>query len=215
MGNIKIVIRKFLLFFIVSCSFVIATYAEETTEDLIDALKEASTIEESLLRLEAYDSILEKYGIRTAAASDNSSEPENKWYVTVDEDPMDDSKRIIFMLTADEGVNAFGESIVLVLRYNAGKTEIFINWDTYLGSEAFVTIRVGKKDPETYKWPISTSSEATFYPRDGLLLVRELLEADQFVARVTPYGDNPITAVFDVSGLKDAAKPYRETLGWW
>jgi len=35
------------------------------------------------------------------------------------------------------------------------------------------------------------------------------------VARCTPYGASPITAVFDICGLKTLSMPYNEVLGWW
>lgn len=31
----------------------------------------------------------------------------------------------------------------------------------------------------------------------------------------TPYGASPITAVFDICGLKTLSMPYNEVLGWW
>jgi type VI secretion system protein VasI len=34
------------------------------------------------------------------------------------------------------------------------------------------------------------------------------------VAQVTPYNENPITAIFDVRGLKKAIEPYNDILHW-
>lgn len=66
-------------------------------QDLTNELKEAATLTDDLTRLSAYDRILFSYGLKNEASVAINS----KWEVSVDTDPMDDSKQIYFMLTAD------------------------------------------------------------------------------------------------------------------
>lgn len=55
----------------------------------------------------------------------------------------------------------------------------------------------------------------TFYPGSGAIgFIKELMDADRFVAQVTPYNDNPVTAIFDLTGLNQAVQPLQETCGW-
>jgi type VI secretion system protein VasI len=61
------------------------------------------------------------------------------------------------------------------------------------------------------QWGLSTDKKATFYPRNSFQLIEELTRVDKFVAQVTPYNESPVTALFDVSGLADAAGPFFET----
>jgi hypothetical protein len=54
----------------------------------------------------------------------------------------------------------------------------------------------------------------TFYPGDGIALIRQLLETERFVAQVVPHGEDPIIAVFRPRGLEAAARPLREACQW-
>jgi TonB family protein len=41
-----------------------------------------------------------------------------------------------------------------------------------------------------------------------------MAEAETFLAQVTPYNENPITAIFDTRGMAAALKPLAKTCGW-
>jgi len=40
------------------------------------------------------------------------------------------------------------------------------------------------------------------------------MNVDKFIAQVTPYSESPITAVFDVRGLKKAVEQFNDILRW-
>lgn len=44
--------------------------------------------------------------------------------------------------------------------------------------------------------------------------IRKLMNVDRFVAQVTPYSENPITAVFDLRELKKAVEQFNNILHW-
>ena len=73
-----------------------------------------------------------------------------------------------------------------------------------------MTTRLGNGEVKTQQWPLSTDKKATFYPRDDAAFLEQLLTSNSFVAQTTPYGESPITAVFDLTGLTAAVKPLRE-----
>lgn len=77
-----------------------------------------------------------------------------------------------------------------------------------------VLSRIGSEQASTRQWSLSTDSQATFYPDNPITFIKRLLEVDRFVAQVTPYGEDPVTAVFALGGLVNAIKPLRETCGW-
>ena len=127
---------------------------------------------------------------------------------------MDDTITITFILKSDSGTSVYGEPILLVLRYKSKKTEAYISWSSYLGNEAYVLTRIGTEKAITRLWSMSTNNQSTFYPKDDIKFIRKLIGADKFVAQVTPYSENPITAVFDLRGLKKAVEQFNDILHW-
>ncbi len=136
---------------------------------------------------------------------------ESKWISSVKIDPLDDSRVASYILKADSGESSWGDPIYLVIRETDGYYEFYLNWDEYLGlDEILVTHRVGDFSAVAQEWSISTSSKASFYPWNGrpgvVELLTQLTTADQFIARCTPYGENPVTAIFDIRGLAQELK---------
>ena len=140
--------------------------------------------------------------------------PKKSWEVSEDINPLDDSKTVTMALAATEGVNSHGQPPVLLIRCKSKETEVFVAWRDYLGSEAQVTTRIGQLEPKTQRWSMSTDSKATFYPGNDVQFVRSWIGQPRLVVRVTPYNENPVVAVFDLTSLEEALKPLREVCGW-
>ena len=146
--------------------------------------------------------------------SKNISSDKGKWRVSKETNPLDGSITLIFQLISDEGESVYGNPIILVIRYKSKKDEFFIGWGDYLGSEAYVTYRIGEEDAIRTSWGLSTDKKSTFFHGDVIKVIRKLFEVNRLVAQVTPYNENPITAIFDVRGLKKAIEPYNDILHW-
>jgi len=174
-------------------------------------LTDASSITDDMSRLAKYDEILIKYKLKELS----ENQTESNWDVSVDTDPIDDSKQIIFILKADSGESDYGNPTYLIIRYSNNESNLFANWGDYLGSEAFVTMRVGADKASTRKWSLSTDSKATFFPGNPIELIKKIMSTDKLVMQCTPYNSNPITAVFNVSGLKEEAEIYMDDLNWF
>ena len=146
----------------------------------------------------------------------DEDEGTGKWICSREIDPIDDTEIITFILYSDSGKSVFGKSIALVLRYKSGIAELYMNWHDYLGSSTTsVTYRFGTGEAVTDRyWLISNDYEATFRTQNTIRFIQKLMTIDRFVAQVTPYSENPVTAVFDVRGLKKAIEPYNYTLHW-
>ena len=67
-----------------------------------------------------------------------------------------------------------------------------------------VAIRIGDGQPVASSWVISADNTVTFSRLDFSSFVRSLMEADRFEAQITPNNDNPIDAVFDLTGIEEA-----------
>lgn len=139
-----------------------------------------------------------------------------KWLVREgDPDPIDDSRVVVLSLKADSGRSGLErEPVHLIIRCSSNKTSVFINWHDYMTDESVVTHRLDKNKPEKKIWPSSTDKTASFYPGDGHAFAKQLMLADSFVARTTPYNENPVTAIFDTRGLSHAIRPLREACRW-
>ena len=140
-------------------------------------------------------------------------EPLNgKWQVTTETNPVNNSKTITLRL--------FSESADLVIRYKSGKTDLYIRWSDFINIEKTpVLTRLGTAPATQRYWNISTDHTATFFPRSLFRttppqFIKEIMKVDSFLAQVTPYGESPVTIIFDVRGLRNAIQPLREVAGW-
>ena len=195
-------------------AIAMSVVAGAAAEDLEKAIARCAAIEGDLERLECYDALAQSLGLDGPQPVSSDVDDAGKWIVKVEQNPIDDSRTVVLALQADSGESSWGKPIVIVLRCQSGKTELYINWNDYLGSEAEVLCRVGKAKAETRKWSLSTDSQATFYPGAAVSFIRRLLLVNQLVCQVTPYGEGPTTAVFDLKGLGNAIAPLKETCGW-
>jgi type VI secretion system protein VasI len=140
---------------------------------------------------------------------------DSPWVVSEDRNPIDDSTTVTLINSAKSGRSRLRQEIALVIRCLSKRTELYINWHDYLGSDAInVLTRVGGDAASTQRWTLSTDSQATFYPSGPTPFIKQLIGADEFVAQVTPYNESPVIAVWDLSGLSEAIEPLRTTCNW-
>lgn len=183
------------------------------SESYRDEIAKCAVIKGELDRLECFDNLAKELGLIPTTTVSNV-DGAGKWITSIDTNPLDDSKTITLLLQADEGTSKYGDSVSLVIRCSSNGMDVYINWNDYLGSEASVTSRIGSKKAKTKKWTLSTTKKATFYPANDVSFLREMLSEKTFVAQVTPYNENPVMAVFDISGLSEAIIPLKETCEW-
>ncbi len=200
--------------------------ATDQFQNLITELQKAALVVDDAQRLARYDAIIREFNISEISSQPiviMSQEP-SKWVFDQETDPLTDKTQYFFILKADSGTNAYGDLPSLIVRFNGEDTEVYISWKTYLGNDTddyknkskYITTRIDSEEPSTELWDNSTDDRATFYPwYHAIDLVRRLADKQKLVARCTPYGASPITAVFDIHGLKALSMPYNSVLGWW
>jgi type VI secretion system protein VasI len=170
-----------------------------------------------LARWECYDQLAESLGLNGPQTVSIDTGFVGEWNVSVSTNPIDDTTNVQLLLQADSARSILGEPVRIVIRCRSGDTNLFIQWHAYLGDRANVLSRVGSEQAQTQTWSISTDLQSTFYPGPESAVidfVKELIEVDRFVAQVTPYNENPVTAIFDLTGLRNAISPLRETCDW-
>ena len=108
------------------------------------------------------------------------------WVVSDGIDPIDDSKTITLLTKSQSGENHYGEKIDLIVRCNSSKVDLYLNWDVFLGTDISVTTRIDKEKAVTEEWSISSNKKASF-SYTPISLIKKLINADKYVAKVTPY----------------------------
>jgi len=207
-------------------TFMAYPQAQDQYQNLANALRQAALETDDAQRLARYDAIIREFNITGVSTLPNVSAPQepSKWIIDQKTDLLTDKTQYFFMRKADSGTNAYGNLPSIIVRFNGEDTEIYINWKTYLGNDTddfknkskYITTRIDSDEPSTELWDNSTDDRATFYPwYKAIDLVRRLGDKLKLVARCTPYGASPVTAVFDIHGLKELSMPYNAALGWW
>ncbi len=186
-------------------------------------IAQCAIVEGLLKRAECYDAVARAHGLNgpqpAIAPVDGDT---GDWKVSDDTNPIDDSRRVVVSLRAESGRGRFGEAIFLVARCQSNKTEVFIQWRDYLGDDSssvyeewkYVTERVGDRPSVTRKWGISTNNESTFAPNSPIALLKRMVQANRFIAQVTPYNESPVTGIFNTAGLRNALVPLMQACNW-
>lgn len=166
-----------------------------------------------LSRLECFDNLAKDKNLNGKQIKPIAITEKGKWNVSIDVNPIDDSKTVTLILDADSGKIRRGKGVYLVARCRSNTTELYIGWNNYLGSKVDVLTRVGNNKAVTQRWSESTNKKSTFHP-NAISFLKQMLESNKLIAQVTPYNENPVTAIFNTNGLVNAIKPLRETCNW-
>ena len=103
----------------------------------------------------------------------------------------------------------------MFIRCSENKTSLYVNWDMYLGLDSLnVLTRLGKTKATNKEWLISTDSKASFYNGNVIMYIKELMNHNSMLLQITPHGESPVSAEFDIRGLSVAIKAVRESCKW-
>ncbi len=140
-----------------------------------------------------------------------------KWLVSSDKSPINDSTNVLLMLSAEQAVSSGYNTVTpkLIIRCKEGKTNAYITWDLYLGLDSTTMLtRLDKEAAVTKSWSISTDNKAVFVSGSDIAFAKQLMEHQALLAQITPYGESPVMANFELEGLTEAIKPLREECKW-
>jgi type VI secretion system VasI family protein len=179
------------------------------TKLLASCAAETSTIK----RLTCFDEVAKASGL-APKNKDASTTSSGKWQISSQSDPLTDKVKYFSRLKADEEINGSGDLYSLEVRCVNSHTELLLISNNFLdANDMRVTSRIDKNVAMTEDWNISTDRKALFMPQPVTTL-KKFVDASRFLVNFTPYGKNPITAVFDISGSLDALTALRRDCKW-
>lgn len=177
-------------------------------------------------RLACYDKFMKKLGIQPGgkpAESTTTSTREDatdNWIKHESESEMDDSKTVTLLVKSENTVSGFLENDyrpVLYIRCKENKTEMIFQTKTQFDRsglyEVKADVRLDKGKAKTQNFSIATNGRSIFFKKP-ITNIKKMFKASSMKIQWTPFHSNPEIATFNISGLKDAIKPLRETCNW-
>lgn len=171
-------------------------------------------------RLDCYDRFFSPTfaGAKVKKQDDDSVRGVGNWQTDIKTSPIDDSKNVVISLNGNDSFRApFGQTTTptLYIACREKKTELFINWDVYLGlDETTMIYRIDKQKAVNKVWSISTDTKAVFYSGKAIDFIKSLRAGQTLFTQITPYNENPVSTTFNLNGLSEAIKPVQESCGW-
>ena len=147
-----------------------------------------------------------------------------KWVVTNETSAMSDRKNVYMHLESNEIVNCGwnrGDKIMLMLRCHENTTALYINTGCHMTSSDYndygnIQYRLDTEPARTIHANDSTNSRSLGLWSGGksIPVIKQMFDKSQMVVRMTPYGQNPFTATFDIRGIEKAIEPLRAACNW-
>ncbi|PVH30363.1 type VI secretion system-associated protein TagO [Pararhodobacter oceanensis] len=181
---------------------------------------ECLAIDDDAERLVCFDALFDEEQPNQLA----EAPPESDWVVRVQTSEMTDETNVYMTVRSTDVVScswARGQPVTLMLRCQEDTTSIIFQTGCHMTSSRYndygdVVYRLDSERPRTRGFVESTNNRSLGLWSGGTAIpfIRAMLGKDRLLARMTPYGDNPIEMEFNISGLDQAIVPLREACGW-
>lgn len=196
-------------------------------DPVTDGILKCSADDDSVSRLACFDAIaagLKSEADKAAEASLPQADGDvGRWRVKVETSRIDDSTNVLLTIVSNETVrDSFGRRspAFLTIRCIENTTSLVLslgnNFLSDIQGYGDVTLRADREPARVVGMKVSTDNKALGLWSGGasIPLIRELLNRDALLARVTPFNESPITVEFEIAGLSEAIKPLAAACNW-
>nr|WP_176024860.1 type VI secretion system-associated protein TagO [Brucella pseudintermedia] len=197
--------------------FSIAAIAAMSSSAAADDCKQISS---DLDRLACYD----KESGRTAKQERIVSKTPSKWSLQKETSKMSDRTNVYMTVQSNEIINCGwnrGDKISLSLMCRENKTSVVFDTGCHMTSSEYndygdIQYRIDQEKARTVSATETTNNRALGLWSGGksIPFIKSILGKNKLLVRMTPYGENPFTATFDISGADEGVKAIRSACGW-
>ena len=138
-----------------------------------------------------------------------------RWKVSQEVSPIDDSREVYMRLGAEDEGHAAGSLPALMVRCTERKIDVHVSFDSRLSFEDDIEVlsRFDQHPARKNDWELSTDRKAIFAPHSAFWALK-IERAQKLFMRLTPPGESPIDATFNLTGSAEAMSPLRESCGF-
>lgn len=180
---------------------------------------ECISISPDLDRLACYDKSHGKTPQQTTSTTSAGA-----WIVKEETSALTDDKNVFLYLESDDPVDCGwnnNQKIVLAVMCHENKTALYFNTGCHMVSSEYndygtIEYRVDAEKARKINGVNSTDNKALGLWSGGtsIPVIKQLLNKQKLVARMTPYGESPFTATFSIAGLEKNIEALRAQCKW-
>lgn len=150
--------------------------------------------------------------------------PADNWSVSEETSTLTDDRNVYVTVRSEDTYSCRwnrDNRATLMLRCLENTTSLIIRTGCHMTASRYsdygdVTYRLDDDPAATVSMNNSTNNESLGLWRGGqpIPVIRSMFGKSQMIARLRPYGENPITVTFNISGVEEAISPLREACNW-
>jgi type VI secretion system protein VasI len=147
-----------------------------------------------------------------------------KWRIRREKSIMSDRINVTVYVESNEIIDCGwnkGARITLVMQCEENTTRLYFATGCHMTSSEYdgygvIQYRLDDDPPGSVKGDESTDKRALglWRGKQSIPLIRKMLGKSSLAARMTPFGENPFIATFDIGGVDSAASVVRKECGW-
>ena len=135
------------------------------------------------------------------------------WIIDITESPLNDAKEVVIMRFSNDFESRRSQA-VLMLRCQRDKTDAFVSWDEYLGSNNMkVAYRIDKEEAKSVWWNASSNGQASFIPKP-ISFIKSLEGKESIYIEDEKYRGGRVSATFNISGIEEVIEPLKKACNW-
>lgn len=178
------------------------------------------SVENDLDRLACYD----REAGRAPSSQSVNVPSGGQWSVRSETSAMTDRTNVFLTLDSEEVVDCGwnnGKKITLVLRCYDDKTSLYFDTGCHMTSSEYndygkIQYRLDSDAARAVEAEESTDNRALglWSGAKAIPMMRQMAGKSKMLVRMTPFGENPFAATFNIAGMEKAIEPLKKACNW-